>query len=121
MSQNPLAAKMARMHQALQTLRQQYPTETQAFSYFFQKAESGAALSRKHKELINVALAVASQCDWCIGVHVKSAIQAGASRDEIVEAGFMAVIMHGGPALMYMTPLLEALDLYAGESPANAP
>lgn len=121
MSQNPLAAKMARMHQALQILRQKYPTETQAFSYFFQKAESGAALSRKHKELINVALAVASQCDWCIGVHVKSAIQAGASRDEIVEAGFMAVIMHGGPALMYMTTLLEALDLYAGESPANAP
>lgn len=121
MSQNSLEEKMTRMHQALRTLRQQYPTETQAFSYFFQKAESGAALSHKHKELINVALAVASQCDWCIGVHVKSAVQAGASRDEIVEAGFMAVIMHGGPALMYMTTLLEALDLYAPQAPLDSP
>lgn len=116
---SPLAEKMARMHTALKTLRQQYPTETQAFSYFFQKAESGKALSLKHKELINVALAVASQCDWCIGVHVRSAVQAGASRDEIVEAGFMAVIMHGGPALMYMTTLLEALDLYLPEAKSS--
>ncbi len=121
MSQNPLEAKMARMRQALQTLRQQYPTETQAFSYFFQKTESGTALSLKHKELINVALAVASQCDWCIGAHVKSAVQAGASRDEIVEAGFMAVIMHGGPALMYMTTLLEALDLYLPHPSLDSP
>ncbi len=116
MTQSVLAEEMARMHRAMSTLRQQYPTETQAFAHFFQKAEAGTALSLKHKELINVALAVASQCDWCIGVHVKSAIQAGASRDEIVEAGFMAVIMHGGPALMYMTTLLEALDLYLPQS-----
>lgn len=52
--------KMAQMHAALQYLRQRYPTETQAFSHFFQKTESGTALSLKYKELINVALAVAS-------------------------------------------------------------
>lgn len=103
--------KMAQMHAALQYLRQRYPTATEAFFHFFQQAQSGTALSLKHKELINVALAVASQCDWCIGAHVRSAVQAGASRDEIVEAGFMAVVMHGGPALAHMTVLLQALDL----------
>jgi hypothetical protein len=29
---------------------------------------------------------------------------------QIMSAGFMAVIMHGGPALMYLSPLMEALD-----------
>ena len=34
-----------------------------------------------------------------------------------MEAGFMAVIMHGGPAYMYMTPLLDALDEF--QAPQN--
>ena len=91
-------------------LEKDYPTETRAFLSFLQKAEAGKALDIRTKELINVGLAVAAQCEWCIAFHVEQAVEAGATRDEIVEAGFMAVIMHGGPAYMYMTPLFEALD-----------
>ncbi len=111
--------KMKQMHQAMAYLRKNYPTQTQAFSQFYQKTEGTPALSKREKELINVGLAVATQCEWCIGSHVRSAIHAGATRDEIVEAGFMAVIMHGGPALMYMTPLVQALDLYLPEEGEN--
>jgi len=93
-----------------QRLLKDYPSETRSFLNFLNKTEAGVALSIRQKELINVALAVASQCDRCIAVHVKSAIGHGATCDEIVEAGFMAVIMHGGPAYMYMTSLFEALD-----------
>ena len=57
-----------------------------------------------------MGLSVAAQCDWCIATHVQHAAGAGASHDEVIEAGFMAVVMHGGPALMYMTPLLDAVD-----------
>jgi len=91
-------------------LRKDYPTETQAFLGFLQKAEEGKALDLRIKELINVALAVAAQCEWCIAFHVEQAVKAGASRDEMIEAGFMAVVMHGGPAYMYLTPLFEAVD-----------
>lgn len=91
-------------------LRKEYPTETNAFLGFLNKAESGRALGIKDKELINVALAVAAQCEWCIAFHVEEAVKSGATRDEIVESGFMAVIMHGGPAYMFLTPLVEALD-----------
>ncbi len=94
-------------------LEQDFPVETRGFLSFLKRAESGKALDIRQKELINVALAVAAQCEWCIAFHVEQAVAAGASRDEIVEAGFMAVIMHGGPAYMYMTPLLEALDEFA--------
>ncbi len=96
-------------------LQKEYPTETRAFLGFLQKAEAGRALDLRVKELINVGLAVAAQCEWCIAFHVEQAANAGATRDEIVEAGFMAVIMHGGPAYMYMTPLFDALDEFLPE------
>jgi len=91
-------------------LQADYPSETDALLRFMNKAEGGKALTIREKELINVGLAVAAQCEWCIAIHVQHAIEAGASRDEVVEAGFMAVVMHGGPALMYLIPLLEAVD-----------
>ena len=91
-------------------LQADYPLETNAFLSFMSKAEAGKALTIREKELINVGLAVAAQCEWCIAIHVQHAIKAGASRDDVIEAGFMAVVMHGGPALMYMTPLLEAVN-----------
>lgn len=113
---------MGRMGELLQkagTTRQRllkdYPSETKSFLNFLHKTEAGVALSQRQKELINVALAVAAQCDRCIAIHVKSAIKYGATRDEIVESGFMAVIMHGGPAYMYMTSLFEALDEFLPE------
>jgi AhpD family alkylhydroperoxidase len=65
---------------------------------------------------VNAALAVAGQCEWCIALHAKQALEAGATRDELIEAGFQAVLMHGGPALMYMTPLLEAIEEFGGKA-----
>ena len=97
-------------------LQKEYPQETGAFLNFLKKAEEGKALNLHTKELINVGLAVAAQCEWCIAFHVEQAAAAGATRGEIIEAGFMAVIMHGGPAYMYMTPLFEALDDFLPES-----
>ncbi len=94
----------------LSTLGTSHPNEVQAFMNFMGKAESGPALSSKQKELVNVALSVAAQCEWCIAFHVKQAVDAGAGRDELIEAGFLAVLMHGGPAMMYMTPLLKAIE-----------
>ncbi len=96
----------------IERLMQEYPGETKGFLHFMKAAQSGKALSAKQKELINVALAVAAQCEWCISLHVKGALDAGANRDEIMEAAFQAVLMHGGPAMMYLTPLVEAIDAF---------
>jgi AhpD family alkylhydroperoxidase len=100
-------------------LRADYPSEIDALLRFMNKAEGGKALTIREKELINVGLAVAAQCEWCIAIHVQHAIEAGASRDEVVEAGFMAVVMHGGPALMYLIPLLEAVDELLAETESS--
>ncbi len=107
--------KMEQIRRLTERLEKEHPIETRGFLSFLKRAESGKALDIRQKELINVALSVAAQCEWCIAFHVEQALAAGASRDEIVEAGFMAVIMHGGPAYMYMTPLLDAIDEFSSE------
>jgi len=99
-------------------LQKEFPRETAGFLNFIKEAESGGALPLKHKELINVALSIAGQCEWCIAFHVKNALRAGATRNEVIEAGFQAVIMRGGPAFMWMTPLMQAVDEFSeGEQP----
>lgn len=102
--------KLNEINKLTAELLKEYPSETNAFMNFMKKAESGPVLDLRIKELINVALAVAAQCEWCIALHVSHALHAGATRDEIMSAGFMAVVMHGGPALMYLIPLRKALD-----------
>jgi AhpD family alkylhydroperoxidase len=96
-------------------LEKKYPAEINAFLNFMKSAEGGPALNAREKELINIGIAVATQCQWCIAVHVKHAVAAGATRDQVAEAGFMAVLMHGGPALMHLVPLFKALDEFLPE------
>ncbi len=86
------------------------PEESKAFFQFMDKAKSGPILTDREKELINVALSISTQCEWCITLHVKYALEAGATKDEIIKAGFQAVLMSGGPGLMHMVPVYNALD-----------
>lgn len=104
-----MSERLEEINRFLEKLGQDYPAETDAFLNFMQKAESGPALDMKTKELINVGISVSAQCEWCIAFHVKNALEAGADVDEIMTAAFMAVLMHGGPALMYMMRVSEAL------------
>lgn len=102
--------KLEDVKKLIGTLQKQVPDQIGAFHNFTEAVEAKGALDQKQKELINVGLAVAAQCEWCIALHVKGALASGATSEEIVEAGMQAVLMHGGPALMYMTPLEEALE-----------
>lgn len=109
-----MSTRLQEIDRFLDELGKDYPEEAQAFFNFMQKAEAGPALDLKTKELINVGISVSAQCEWCIAFHVKNALAAGASKDEIMTAGFMAVLMHGGPALMYMMRLAEAVREFTG-------
>lgn len=113
---NDMRERLQEIETLLETLGKSHPDEVGAFMNFMGKAESGAGLTSREKEVINVALSVAAQCEWCVAFHVKNAIGAGATREELIEAGFLAVLMHGGPAMMYMTPLLKAADEFGAAS-----
>lgn len=105
----PAHEHLAQIGDLTKHLRARYPDETEAFLSFLEGAESGEALDTKMKEIVNIALSVAAQCEWCIAFHTKQAIAAGATQDEIFEAGMMAVVMHGGPAYMYLVSLRQAV------------
>lgn len=55
-------------------------------------------------------MAIALRCDGCIAFHVHDALQADASREEILETTGVAILMRGGPAVMYGCEAREALD-----------
>ncbi|MBD3299461.1 MAG: carboxymuconolactone decarboxylase family protein [candidate division Zixibacteria bacterium] len=81
-----------------------------AFMRLHQAAIADGALDTKTKELISLAIGITVRCDGCIAFHVHDALQAGATRGEIVETIGVAVLMGGGPSVVYGTEALEALE-----------
>jgi AhpD family alkylhydroperoxidase len=73
-------------------------------------AMKDGALSETQKELIALAIGVASHCDGCIGFHAKALARLKAPREEIMEALAVAVYMGGGPALMYAAEAVHAYE-----------
>jgi len=85
------------------------PGTMSAFERLHKATTKDEALSTKMKELIALAIAINVRCDGCIAYHVKDALRAGASEQEITEAIGVAVLMGGGPSMIYGCEALEAL------------
>ena len=85
----------------------------QAFGALHEASCAPGALDTKTKELIALAIAVAARCDGCIAFHTHDVLNAGASREEIAEALSVAVLMGGGPSLMYATHVVEAIEQFS--------
>lgn len=92
-----------------------YGKTLSAWRRFTAAAHADGSVSRKHKELIAIAISLVKGCERCISYHVRSAVAAGAMEDEIMEAAFVAVIMDGGPALAHMGAVLAAIEAHREE------
>jgi AhpD family alkylhydroperoxidase len=92
----------------LRDLRAGAPEVMKAFGSMAVAASAPRALDAKTKELLALGIAVAARCDDCIAFHVKSAVDAGATRDEILETLGMAIYMGAGPSVMYASHALDA-------------
>lgn len=97
----------------LRELRVGTPDVMKAFSGIAQAALEPKALDSKTKELIALAISVATRCDDCIAFHAKAAVDQGASKDEILETLGMAIYMGAGPSVMYAAHALEACGQFA--------
>ena len=105
----------------LHNLRTGAPDVMKAFSALAQSALKPGALDGKTKELIALAVAVATRCDDCIAFHVKAALDRGATREEILETLGMAIYMGAGPSAMYASHALGAyLQFAVAKTDANA-
>ena len=84
-------------------------------AFFLHKAAMvEGAVSIKHKELIATGIAIAARCDGCIGAHA-AALKAGATKQELIETIDVAVLMGGGPAIIYGTQALAAVEELSAE------
>ena len=96
----------------LRKLRQDIPDTMKAFSALSQAATRDGALDKKTKELIALAIGIATRCDGCIGFHTEALIRLGATRQEFEEALGMAIYMGGGPSLMYAADAISAFEQF---------
>lgn len=92
---------------------QQMKTYTQTRTDYI---ETPGALDVKTKQIIGVAVAVYSRCDYCIVSHTCMALEAGATPKELEEAVMVAAFFGGGPAMSYGCVLMrETIDKYYPE------
>ncbi|SHJ94413.1 alkylhydroperoxidase AhpD family core domain-containing protein [Malonomonas rubra DSM 5091] len=99
-----------RINHLMNNLGKELPGPMSGFVQLHQSAVKEGALNTKSKELIALAIAITVRCDGCIAFHVHDALAAGATRSEIIETIGVAVLMGGGPAAVYGSEALDALD-----------
>jgi len=104
----------------LRILRADIPATMHGFSQLAQAATKQGALDKKTKELIALAIGVATRCDGCIGFHTEALVKLGATREEIEETLGMAVYMGGGPALMYAADAIGAFEQFSEPAASSA-
>jgi AhpD family alkylhydroperoxidase len=91
------------------------PAEAEAFFKLKSVTErSDGAIPVKYRELIALAVALTTQCSYCLDSHTRNAARAGATREEIAETVFIAAALRAGGAvghgLLTMKLFDKALD-----------
>ncbi len=96
----------------IRNLGNELPEVMAGFGELHRQSMAEGELSTKTKELIALAIGITSHCDGCIALHTYDALKAGATPPEIKEAVGVAILMGGGPAAVYGSEALEALEQF---------
>ena len=102
----------AHLQKLVADLAKESPGPMAGFIQMHQKSVAAGTLPASIKEMIALAISIAVHCDGCIAYHVHDALQAGATRQEIAETIGVAVMMGGGPAVIYGAQALEAVGQF---------
>jgi AhpD family alkylhydroperoxidase len=100
-------------HAGFQQLGQDFGGPVKAFHELMGAATAAGALSTKFKELIAFAIAINVRCDGCLAHHAKAVLDAGATRQEVMEMIGVTLMMGGGPSAVYGVEALRAYDTFA--------
>jgi AhpD family alkylhydroperoxidase len=101
-----------RLHldERLAQLGRELPGPMTGFARLHKKAVEDGALPRKVKEMMALAISIVVGCDGCIAYHVQDAMEAGATRAELLEAIGVGLMMGGGPGSIYAAHALDAIE-----------
>jgi len=89
------------------------PKRWELYDKYYAEVYTPGALDVKTKELIAAACSLIVDCKYCLAYHIREAIKAGATREELMEMGFVAGAQGGGPVMAYaMVHLKDAIDAF---------
>ena len=83
------------------------PEALKGFVAFDAAAFTGGVIPLKYKELMAVAVALTTQCPYCIEIHSTKAKKAGATEQELAETTLVAAALRAGGAVTHGTHTLE--------------
>jgi AhpD family alkylhydroperoxidase len=83
------------------------PEAFKAFVAFDESVLKHGVIPLKYKELIAVAVALTTQCPYCIDIHATKAKKAGATEQELAETTLLAAALRAGAAMTHGTHTLE--------------
>ena len=87
----------------MKAMKEAAPEAMAAFAAFDAAVFKDGAISAKVKELIAVAVAVTTQCPYCIEIHAKKAKAAGCTDAELTEATLVAAALRAGGSVTHAT------------------
>lgn len=76
------------------------------FQKFNTSVMAEGSIPVKTKELIALAVALTTQCNYCLELHRQGAEKAGATQEEIAETVMLAAALRAGAALTHGTQIL---------------
>jgi AhpD family alkylhydroperoxidase len=91
----------------LKRLDENSPEAMKAFWAFDRAAFAPGAIDVLSKQLIAVAVALTTQCPYCIELHVKSARKEGATDEMLTETAVIAAAMRAGGAITHASHLFK--------------
>ncbi len=77
------------------------PDAFKAFWAFDKAAMGPGAIPVKYKELMALAVALTTQCPYCLEIHSKRAVEAGVTEAELAEATTVAAALRAGAAITH--------------------
>lgn len=86
------------------------PEIIDAWRNFSRTVFKAGALDEKTKQLIAVAVAHVTQCPFCIHSHTETAMKKGASKEEIMEAVWVAAEMRAGAAYAHSELAMDEMQ-----------
>ncbi len=90
----------------IKKLNELAPEVMKTFWAFDKAAVADGVIPVKYKELIAIAVALTTQCPYCIDIHSGNARRAGATDAEIAEAAIVAAALRAGAAVTHATHAL---------------
>ena len=91
----------------LKLLDENSPEAMKAFWAFDKAAFAPGAIDTLNKQLMAVAVALTTQCPYCIQVHVRAARSAGATDEMLAETATIAAAMRAGGAITHASHLFK--------------